>query len=47
MEKSTIFGALFVIGGIAVQFLFENELSDFISGILFGFAVGIIVKAIR
>jgi hypothetical protein len=44
MNKTRIFGiSLFIIGVIA-QLSIENDLVDFISGILIGLGIGIIIS---
>jgi len=44
MNKTRIFGITIIVIGIISFFSFENDLTGFISGILIGLGIGIIVS---
>ena len=44
MNKTRIFGITIIVIGIISFFSFENDLTGFISGILIGLGIGIVVS---
>jgi hypothetical protein len=44
MNKTRIIGLVIIIIGIVIKYALENDATDFVSGILTGIGIGLILK---
>jgi hypothetical protein len=44
MNKTRILGIVLMVLGIAIQFILENEVIDFLSGLLIGVGIGFLLN---
>jgi len=45
MNKSRIIGIIILIVGILMNRFFESDIADFVSGVIIGLGIGIIISA--
>ncbi|WP_161804640.1 MULTISPECIES: hypothetical protein [Lacinutrix] len=43
MNKTRIIGLVLLVIGIIIQFTLENDATDFISGVLIGIGIGLVI----